>query len=191
MNCNTDIHDELSDSGEISCPFCDQNLGSNDKPKDCLVANELCCSDQYIEHNNGMNVCLNCGLVHGYNNVTEYIDYYENIYRIHRKSVYHRRYHIENVLNDICFNQRVELTHNQRDQIYKVFVMIGKILDEVNGTRKRMISVNFIMRRIFKMMGLPYKIIPISKSKKTLAFYDKYWASIMSLIGDKIKSIIQ
>ena len=55
-----------------------------------------------------------------------------------------------------------------------------------------MISVNYIiqMRMIFKMMGIPYKKIPISKSKKTLAFYNKYWASIMSLIGDKIKSII-
>ena len=71
-----------------------------------------------------------------------------------------------------------------------VFVEIGKILKEVNGTRKRMISVNFIMRMIFKMMGIPYEKIPISKSKKTLAFYDKYWVSIMSLIGDKIKSII-
>ena len=40
------------------------------------------------------------------------------------------------------------------------------------------------------MMGIPYKNIPISKSKKTLAFYDRYWTTIMSLIGDKIKSII-
>ena len=70
-------------------------------------------------------------------------------------------------------------------------VEIGKVLNEVNGTRKRMISVNFIMRKIFKMMGIPYKNIPISKSKKTLAFYNQYWASIMSLIGDKIKSIVE
>ena len=40
------------------------------------------------------------------------------------------------------------------------------------------------------MMGIPYKQIPISKSKKTLAFYDQYWKHIMSLIGYKIKSII-
>ena len=71
-----------------------------------------------------------------------------------------------------------------------MFTEIGKVLNEVNGTRKRMISVNFIMIKIFKMMGIPHKQIPISKSKKTLDFYNKYWASIMSLIGDKIKSII-
>ena len=27
MNCNKDIHDELKESGEISCPFCDQKFG--------------------------------------------------------------------------------------------------------------------------------------------------------------------
>ena len=154
---------------ESTCPFCDQLLVEGDK-----VA-ELCCSEQDVGNKNGINVCINCGSVHGYDYVHEYIDFYENMYRIRRKSVY---------------GNRVELTHNQRDRIYKVFVEIGTILPLVNGTRKRMMSVNFIMRRIFMMMGIPYKKIPISKSKKTLAFYDKYWDSILSLIGDKIKFII-
>ena len=26
MNCNKDIHDELKESGDIVCPFCDQKL---------------------------------------------------------------------------------------------------------------------------------------------------------------------
>ena len=43
MNCNKDIHDELKESGEISCPFCDEKLDSNEKPKDRLVKNDLCC----------------------------------------------------------------------------------------------------------------------------------------------------
>ena len=41
------------------------------------------------------------------------------------------------------------------------------------------------------MMGIPHKQIPNSKSKKTLAFYNKYWDKIQFLIGDKIKSIIR
>ena len=184
MSCISQIHNEFMDIGESICPFCDQLLEEGEKVFD------LCCNDQDLEHNNGMKICLNCGSVHGYDNVNEYIDFYENIYRIHQKSVYHRKYHIENVLNSICYEKRVELTHDQRDRIYKVFVERGKILNEVNCTRKRMISVNFIMRMIFEMMGLPYNQIPISKSRKTLAFYDKYWAKIISLIGDKIISII-
>ena len=149
--CDSTIHDELMNLEQSTCPFCEQLLIEGDK------AAEPCCSDQDLDHINDMKVCLNCGSVHCYDNVNEYIDFYENIYRIHRKSVYHRKYHIENVLNTICYSNRVELTHNQRDLIYKVFVEIGKILNEVNGNRKRMISVNFIMRRIFKMMGIPYK----------------------------------
>ena len=168
MCCNYQIHDELKNIEESICPFCDQLLVEGDK------VTGSCCSKQDIENKTGINVCLNCGSVHGYDNVNEYIDFYENMYRIHQKSVYHRKYHIENVLNRICYRNRVELTHDQRDRIYKVFVEIGTILPLVNRTRKRMISVNFIMRRIFKMMGITYNKIPISKSKKTLAFYDKY-----------------
>ena len=40
-------------------------------------------------------------------------------------------------------------------------------------------------------MDLPFEDIPISKSKKTLVSYEKYWTSIMTLIGDDIKRIIQ
>ena len=53
-----------------------------------------------------------------------------------------------------------------------------------------MISLNFILRQVLKMMGIPYNKIPISKSKKTLAFYQLYWTQIILLIGDRIKGII-
>ena len=137
-----------------------------------------------------MLVCQICGVVQGYNFVKEYVDFYKNRYKIIRKSVYHREYHINNILLDIEEKYNIEISYYQKNKIDIVFVEIGKILNEVNGTRKRMISFNFIMRKIFKMMGIPYKNIPISKSKKTLAFYDRYWASIMSLIGDKMRSIV-
>ena len=185
MICNPQIHDELIQMEESICPYCDQLLVEGDKAAD------LCCSEPEVDNNNGINVCRNCGSVHGYDYVNEYIDFYDNMYRIHRKSVYQRKYHIEYALNRICYGNRIELTLNQRDRIYKAFTEIGVILHSVNGTRKRMIAN--IMRRIFKMMGIPCKKIPITKSKKNiyLAFYDQYWASIMSLIGDKIKTIIE
>ena len=182
--CDSNIHDELINLEVSSCPFCFQLLVEGDN------VTEPCCFDQNMGNKNGMNVCVNCGIVHSYEFQTEYLDYYENMHRIHQKSVYHRKYHIENVLNDLCYMNMVELTHDQRDRIYKVFVEIGNILHKVNGTRKRMISVNFIMRRIFEMTKIPYNQIPISKSRKTLAFYDKYWVKSMALIGDKIKSIV-
>ena len=38
-------------------------------------------------------------------------------------------------------------------------------------------------------MNTTYEI-PVTKSGKTLAFYNKYWVQIMALIGHKIEAII-
>ena len=185
MYCNSDIHDYLKES-EVVCPFCDEKIeDSNKKPKD-----DECCDNQEVITTDGMQVCRSCGVIQGYTYVKEYVDFYENRHRFIRKSVYNRKYHVNNNILKIQEKYGIELCNSQKQKIDAIYVEIGKVLNDVNCTRKRMISVNFIMRKIFKMMGLPYKNIPISKSKKRLAFYDRYWAKIMFLIGDNIKSII-
>ena len=60
----------------------------------------------------------------------------------------------------------------------------------MNVNRKRMISLKYILRQVFEMLGLPYNKIQITKSKKTLVSYEQYLNQIMLLIGGKIKSII-
>ena len=180
MDCNTQIHDELKNMMEFKCPFCDQQLVKVDK------VDELCCDEQELENIDGMNTCVNCGSVLGYVFVDKCIDIYENIYKIRKKSVYYRKYYIENVMNSISF----ELTHGQRERIYKVFVEIGTIIPLVNRNRKRMISIKYVIKQLFKMLGLPYNDINVTKSKKTLKYYKQYWEKIQSLVGDKIQSII-
>ena len=188
MNC-IDIHDELKESGEISCPFCDEKLASNEKTR--LVKYELCCDCQDVINEDGMLVCQICGVVQGYNYVKEYVDFYKNRHKFKRKSVYHREYHINNTIMDIKQKYNIEISYHNKCKIERVFAEIGNIIDQVNGNRKRMISIIYILRKLLNMMNLPFDNIPISKSKRTLAFYDQYWASIMSLIGDKIKSIVE
>ena len=139
--CNSQIHDELKNMEESRCPYCDQLLVEGDK-----VA-ESCCSEPDMANKNGMNVCLHCGLVHGCEYAIEYLDFYENMYKIRRKSVYHRKYHIETVLNNICFENRIDLTHDQRDRIYRVFAEISDIIPTVNGRRKRLISTKYVIRQ--------------------------------------------
>ena len=184
MDCNSQIHDELKNMEEPLCPFCDQLLTEAEK----VV--ESCCCEQDMVNVNGMNVCINCGSVHGCDYVPEHVDFYENMYKIRRKSVYHRKYHIENVLNSICYRNRVQLTHNQRNRIYKVFAEIDGILHEINDGRKRIISIKYIMKQLFKILGFPYKDIQVTKSEETLTYYKKYWAKVQLLMGDKIQSII-
>ena len=72
----------------------------------------------------------------------------------------------------------------------RIFSEIGKILPQINGVRKRMISSNFILTKILKMMKLPHSYVKVTKTKRTLASYERYWTLIVSLIGDKIKGII-
>ena len=48
-----------------------------------------------------MNTCVNCSLVDGYDYAEEYFKFYDNMHKIRKKSVYHRKYHIENVMNSI------------------------------------------------------------------------------------------
>ena len=79
MNCNIDLHENLIESGDILCPFCDQNLEDSDKkPQDRLVKYDLCCDRQDIINDNSMIVCRTCGTVQGYEVVKEYINVYEN-----------------------------------------------------------------------------------------------------------------
>ena len=169
---------------ESTCPYCDQLLVEGDK-----VA-ESCCSEPDMADENGMNVCLNCGLVHGYEYVIGYIDFYENTYKIRQKSVYNRKYHIENVLNSICHENRVELTFSQRTQICRTFDELGYIIPTLNKNRKRLINTKFLIKQIFMLLGLPFKFLKVSKSKKTLRFYNRYCAKISFLKFDKIMQIM-
>ena len=181
--CDKSIHDDLIYMDEPECPFCNELLIKDTSSSD------LCCEDSQIVEVGGMQVCISCGSVYNSISKSDYIEFYENLFRIRRKSIYIRKYHIENLLNDLLVNQGVELTCNQRTQIYKIFELIGFVTNQINENRKRIISVKYLLKRIFDMMDIKYNI-PVTKSIRTLAFYNAYWEKIMTIIGDKIISIL-
>ena len=188
MDCDcNDLHNSLQEMGELICPFCGFQFNYIKKSEYDL----LCCDDQEIINDNNKIVCQNCGIVQGFKYAKEYINFYENRHRFVRKSVYDRKYYIEKRLFDICCKYSINLTCQDQIKIKKIFSEIGKILDDVNGTRKRMISINFILRKLLNLMNIPCDEIPISKWAKTIAFHNKYWSEIMTIIGDKILAIIQ
>ena len=166
MNCNIDLHESLIESGDILCPFCNQKFDFNKKPQDHLVKYDLCCDCQDIINDNKMLVCRNCGIVQGYESLVEYVNFYENRHKLKRKSFYHREYHLNNKILDIEEKYNMKISYHQKCKIDRLFIEIGKIINEVNGTRKRMTSINFILCKVLSMMKLPFDNIPISKSKK-------------------------
>ena len=184
MSCDFVLYDEFLNMGEIICPFCDQQLTTLQNTV------YLCCIKKDMVNINSMNTCVNCGLVHGCDYTPDYFNFYDNMHKIKRKSVYHRKYHIDNVLDSILCENNIQLTYHQREQIYKVFVEIDSVLNEVNDGRKRMISIKYVIKQLLKMLGLPYKYISVTKSKRTLKYYKKYWKKVQSLIGDRIQLII-
>ena len=79
MNCNYVLHDELKNTGEPICPFCDRLLVEANK------AVNQCCVEQNMATISGMNTCVNCGSVHGYDYATEYFNFYDNMNKIRQK----------------------------------------------------------------------------------------------------------
>ena len=95
------------------------------------------------------------------------------MYRIRRKPVYHRKGHILNVIDDMARKNQIQISYNNRDKILRIFALIDQIVPEVNTSRMIMISIRFILRQLFRALGIEYKFIPLSKSKKTLKYYNQ------------------
>ena len=187
MNCNSIIHDELKAMGNSICDFCDVKLVD-----DILKQEDPCCEKIDLIKDDGMNVCKNCGVVNGYDLQDPYIDFHDNKYKMSRKSVYIRKYHILNVINDIAQKNNIQISNNNnREKIRRIFALIDTELSQVNGNCKRMISVTYVLRKLLKMLGLSYKNIPLSKSKKTLIFYEQWWKRVYELTKDNINKIIE
>ena len=141
----------------------------------------LCCSNMNIIKERYL-VCKNCGQVHDYLTADEYVDFYENRHRIRKKSVYHRKYH----MNDIAQKNNIQIEYYNKENILRIFKLIDQNSLEVNIGRKRMISVNFILKQLFDILGIEHKFIPLTKSKKTLNYYSQWWAQIYDLIKEDI-----
>ena len=172
--CDEYLHDELITIGESICFLCN---GLLDKGNADI---EQCCDTPNIEVFDCI-MCTNCGVIRSYCFDTEFVDFYQNIYRIRRKSIYCRKYHIENTFNDLQIDHGLILSCSQRDRIQKAFAVIGTILDTININRRRMISTRYIILKMLEMMNLSFDKIPITKSKRTLKYYNEYWDKIDDL----------
>ena len=92
-----------------------------------------------------------------------------------------------NILNGI---DGIQINHRQREAIYSIFDLLDRVQPEINGNRKRMINIKFVLRMLFQIMGLPYNEIKITKSKKTLQFYEQWWKQAYGFIKNDIRKII-
>ena len=67
-----------------------------------------------------------------------------------------------------------------------IFKLIYQVSPQVDNSRKRMVSIKFILRQLFGAFGIEYKFILLSKSKKTLKYYNQWWGRVYRLIKNDI-----
>ena len=165
MCCNIIIHKELSDEYVI-CPFCNKQIDERKVKKTFYE----CCDNQDIINEDGKVVCRNCGVVFYYKYFREYINFNENKYKIRKKSVYIRKYHVNNTIDKICDDNQIQLKYSDKEKIFKILDKINKVIPELNQHRKRTISIKYILKQIFDMIKIDCKNIAITKSVKHYNF---------------------
>ena len=134
-------------------------------------------------------MCKNCGQVHDYLTADEYVDFYENRYSIKRKPVYHRKYHIINIMDNIAQTDGIQIGYYNRECILRIFQLIDNVTHQL-GVRKRFISVNFIIKQLFDILGVEYKIIPRTRIKNTLRYYEVWWEKVYGLIKTDVDRLV-
>ena len=106
------------------------------------------------------------------------------------KSVYHRKYHVISRIPFLSGESKVQMSHEDKARIVRIFKEVDEVLPKVNNGRKRMIAIDFVLKKLFDLMGIKIKV-SLSKSQKTIACHNRYyWKSVCDLIGEDIQSII-
>ena len=167
------------------CIYCDYHKETtNDKPN-----MPYCCQQQNLKDVSGQVTCINCEQVVYEDFKTEYINFHTNLYKIYKKTVYNRKYHLSHTLDEIILQCKVPTSCSNSFKIHKIFVEINKILPQINGERERIISLKYLLHRILRLMKIDSSKIELTKSKKTMKLYNVYWNNIMDIIGPKIMHI--
>ena len=143
MNC-LELRNKLSQN-DINCPFCEHQISDyyTTKKSDC-------CEQPDTTEDTGRLLCINCGEIGHEIFKDNYIDFSENMYKIRKKSVYIRKYHVQNVLLDIDLKNRLQISRAIINRVCKTFDQISTFLPQVNQDRRRIISIKFIIHKLLR-----------------------------------------
>lgn len=177
MNCSNELHNGFISNNIIICPFCYLQIQSVDKHNGLR-----CCIDMNVETIAGMLACISCGIVHDCTYSIEYIDFHENKYKLKRKSIYNRKYHIKNTIDHMTQKHDFHLSYDDQRAIDTTLKKISRALT-CNG-RKRSIKMTYIFHRVLDSIGSENTHeFRLPKNKKTLKLYDQIWKDICEKTG--------
>ena len=83
-------------------------------------------------------------------------------------------------MDNIAQINNIQIGYYNRENILRIFQLIDNVTHQP-GVRKRLISVNFIIKQLFDILGIEYKIIPLTQIKK-------YAKILYRLVGESLWS---
>ena len=131
----------------------------------------------------GQYLCNECGQLKGY--ILSEFDV-KDFDRLHyqKKSIYHRKYYFDKKIKNI--SKLIDLPDEEKSELYDQLLNLNsynmKIIND-QYSRKRMINIKYIIKKILEEMGSEkYKNIEIKSSPQILDNYDNWWKSYKELI---------
>ena len=141
-----------------------------------------CPNNKSFTIDSGHKICDECGLLNGHVLGQFDVKDYDRLY-YRKKSIYHRKYHYEKKVNEI--SKRIKLNDEEKCKLYDKLIKINNHIMEILNKqyfRKRMISINYLIKKILEEMGCEkYKLIDLKISPQTLEIYEKWWLSYKDL----------
>ena len=151
--------------------------------KDKKVSSPCCLNKKNYSTYLGQYLCNECGQLKGY--VLGKFDI-NDFDRLHysKKSIYHRKYYFDKKIKNI--SKLIKLTDEEFSKLFDKLLILNSINMKIINkqySRKRMININFVIKKILEEMGCEkYKKIKIKISPEILNNYDNWWKSYKKIL---------
>ena len=142
-----------------------------------------CSNTESFSSYSGYNMCNECGTLNGHILGQFDVKDFDRLY-YRKKSIYHRKYYYDKKVKNI--SKLINLNDEKKCELYNRLLKIDNYIMEILNKqyfRKRMININYLIKKILKEMGCEnYKNIELKISPQILDIYDKWWESYKKII---------
>ena len=121
-----------------------------------------CSNTESFSTYSGQNMCNECGTLNGHVLGQFDIKDFDRLY-YRKKSIYHRKYYYDKKVRNI--SKLINLNDEQKNELYNRILKIDNYnINIINKQylRKRMININYVIKKILEKMGCEnYKILKL------------------------------
>ena len=135
------------------------------------------CDNTHFIKYHGYSYCNKCfhsiGHILGYNEITE-----SDRCCFRQKCVYKREYHYQNKIEEINKKYNLEMTSDEKYELFLKLQKIDKVMEKINEKwkRKRLFNITYLIKKILSEYdNSTAEKIELHLSEKILNFYDEWY----------------